>query len=79
MNLAKAARTLLSRQDWQRRIVTPDVQALMRRMPKPVGSFGYDAWGYHEDAAAVALGLSRWLYRHYFHAQAQGLEHVTAQ
>ncbi len=79
MNLAKAARTLLSRQDWQRRIVTPDVQALMRRMPKPVGSFGYDAWGYHEDAAAVALGLSRWLYRHYFHAQAQGLEHVPAQ
>lgn len=79
MNLARTAETLLSREQWRRRIVTPEVQALMRRMPKPVGSFGYDAWGYHEDAAAVALGLSRWLYRHYFHAQAQGLEHVPAQ
>ncbi len=60
-------------------IVTPELDALFARIPKPVGSFGYDAWGYNEDTAKFALGLVKWLYEHYFRVTAHGLEHVPAQ
>lgn len=58
------------------RIVTPEVDALMARMPKPVGSFGYDPWGYHESQARVGLGLSKLLYDRYFRVDAVGREHI---
>ena len=60
------------------RIVTPEVEDAMARIPKPVGSFGYDAWGYNEDAMKVGLGGAKWLYDHYFKVQAHGLEHIPA-
>ncbi|HEX4871634.1 MAG TPA: lysophospholipid acyltransferase family protein [Nevskiaceae bacterium] len=61
------------------RVVTPEIEAMVARIPKPVGSFGYDAWGYHESAFKVGLGLAKWLYDHYFRVQAHGLEQVPAQ
>ena len=58
------------------RVVTPEVEALMARIPKPTGSFGYDAWGYNERAARVGIGVARALYRHYFRVVPAGLQHV---
>lgn len=68
-----------SRDELYQRIVTPDIEHAIERMPKPVGSFGYDAWGYNEDAAKIGLGLIRWLYEKYFRVTAHGLEHIPAQ
>ncbi|SFF58107.1 1-acyl-sn-glycerol-3-phosphate acyltransferase [Fontimonas thermophila] len=62
-----------------RRLVTPEIEALFARIPKPVGSFGYDPWGYNENAAKLAVGIFRWLYEHYFRVTAHGLEHVPPQ
>lgn len=61
------------------RLVTPDIEALVARMPKPLGSFGYDPWGYNEEAAKVAIAITRWLSEHYFRVEAYGLEHVPAR
>lgn len=61
------------------RLVTPEVERQMERLPASVGSFGYDPWGYHPDAAVFALALGKWLYDHYFRVISQGLEHVPAQ
>lgn len=58
------------------RIVTPELEELFARIPKPVGSFGYDAWGYNENAAKLAVGVIKWLYEHYFRVTAHGLEHI---
>lgn len=60
------------------RLVTPDIEALVNRMPKPVGSFGYDPWGYNSTTLKISLGLVRWLYRHYFHVATHGLENIPA-
>lgn len=60
------------------RIVTSELEEMFARIPKPVGSFGYDAWGYNENQAKIALGLVKWLYEHYFRVTATGLEHVPA-
>lgn len=48
----------------------------VRRICKPSGSFGYDPWGFNEDRFRRALAFSLWLYRHYFHVAAYGLEHI---
>ena len=58
------------------RVVTPEIEAYMARMPKPVGSFGYDPWGYNESQAKVGLGLAKLLYDHYFRVTSTGLENI---
>lgn len=58
------------------RIVTPELEELFARIPKPVGSFGYDAWGYNENTAKLATGIIKWLYEHYFRVTAHGLENI---
>lgn len=62
-----------------RQIVNPEVESILDKIPKRVGSFGYDPWGYNENAAHFALGLFKWLYDHYFRVTAHGLENVPAQ
>ncbi|TAM10642.1 MAG: acyltransferase family protein [Nevskiaceae bacterium] len=58
------------------RLVTPDLEALVDRMPKPVGSFGYDPWGYNNATLKISLGLVRLLYLHYFRVETHGLENI---
>ena len=58
------------------RLITPEVEALLSRTPKPVGSFGYDAWGYNENMAKIGLGVAKFLYEKYFRVTAHGLENI---
>lgn len=68
-----------SREQMLARLVTPQIERYMERLPAPLGSFGYDPWGYNEDSAKFALAAGKWLYDHYFRVVAHGLEHVPAQ
>ena len=61
-----------------RRIVTPEIEALVARLPKRTGTYGYDAWGYDERRVKVGVGIVRLLYERYFRAVAHGLENVPA-
>lgn len=61
------------------RIVTPEIDAMIDRVHKHTGSFGYDAWGYDESSVKLAAGVMKLLYERYFRVQAQGLEHIPAQ
>lgn len=60
------------------RLVTPDIEQLVASIPKPVGSFGYDPWGYNEDRFKVALGAAKLLYDRYFRVTAHGLENIPS-
>jgi 1-acyl-sn-glycerol-3-phosphate acyltransferase len=57
-------------------LVTPEIEALVSSIPKPVGSFGYDPWGYNEDTFKHGLGVAKLLYDKYFRVVAHGLEHI---
>lgn len=59
-----------------RRVVTPEIDALVERVPKRVGSFGYDPWGYDESKVKLGAGVIRLLYEKYFRVTAHGLENV---
>jgi 1-acyl-sn-glycerol-3-phosphate acyltransferase len=60
------------------RLVTPEIEQLVASIPKPVGSFGYDPWGYNEDRFKVALGAAKLLYDKYFRVTAHGLENIPS-
>jgi len=59
-------------------LVTPEIEALVAGIPKPLGSFGYDPWGYNEDTFKLGLGVARLLYDKYFRVTAHGLENIPA-
>jgi 1-acyl-sn-glycerol-3-phosphate acyltransferase len=58
------------------RLVTPEIEQLVANIPKPLGSFGYDPWGYNEDRFKLALGVCKLLYEKYFRVTAHGLENI---
>ncbi|MEC9358987.1 MAG: 1-acyl-sn-glycerol-3-phosphate acyltransferase [Pseudomonadota bacterium] len=61
------------------RFVSAEIQGLLARVPKPLGSFGYDPWGYNEDAIKLAVPPVRWLYERYFRVVAHGLENIPSE
>jgi 1-acyl-sn-glycerol-3-phosphate acyltransferase len=75
----KALTSMSPREELLRHIVTPELDELFARIPKPVGSFGYDPWGYNENTAKFALGLVKWLYESYFRVTTSGLENIPEQ
>lgn len=72
-------RSLDVRQRIASALVTPEIEALVASIPKPIGSFGYDPWGYNEDTFKLGLGAARLLYDRYFRVVAHGLNHIPAQ
>lgn len=64
---------------WAQRFISDDIKAIVARNDKQLGSFGYDPWGYNEDAVKVGLALTRYLYERYFRVRAYGLEHIPSR
>jgi 1-acyl-sn-glycerol-3-phosphate acyltransferase len=69
-------KSLHLREEIARRLLTPEIDALIARTPKPVGSFGYDPWGYNENTVRLGLALCKLLYDRYFRVTASGLENI---
>lgn len=79
IDVLSALKNFSAKEEILRRLVTPEIEAAVAKIPKPVGSFGFDAWGYNEDQFKVALAAAKWLYDHYFKVQAFGLENIPKQ
>lgn len=75
MNL-QFLKSLNLKEEVLKRLVTPEIEELMAKAPKPVGSFGYDPWGYNENMAKIGLGFGKLLYDKYFRVTAHGLENI---
>lgn len=58
--------------------VTPEIEAAVNRIPKPVGSFGYDPWGYNVEGVKVWMSVIKPLYEHYFRVSTDGLENIPS-
>ena len=55
-----------------------DLDARTRALVVRRNEYGFDPFGFHPDHLSVAAKLARWLYRSYFRATAQGIEHIPA-
>ncbi len=60
------------------KLVPGEVRDRVARMPKSVGDYGFDPWGYRDDEALLGFTLAKFLHDHYYRVQSVGLEHVPA-
>ncbi|HUS64824.1 MAG TPA: lysophospholipid acyltransferase family protein [Kofleriaceae bacterium] len=54
----------------------PDFQARSRALTVRQNEYGFDPFGFNLGSAKYAVLAARWLYRHYFRAEAHGIERV---
>ena len=75
----KAVRKELSRVleiNWRQFVVSNEVNELVERMPKALGSKHYDPWGYNPETAKIGLTMVKYLYDYYFRVSAHGLKNI---
>jgi 1-acyl-sn-glycerol-3-phosphate acyltransferase len=60
-------------------LVSEETDRFVNSMPKTVGSFGYDPWGYNSETYKIALSVVKPIYDRYFRVEATGLEHVPKE
>lgn len=57
-------------------LVSPELNAQLDKIEKPIGSLGYDPWGFHADTNKVAYSLLSSVYENYFRVETSGIENV---
>lgn len=63
----------------EKRLLPQELKDAFNRARKPLGSLGYDRWGYHSPTSHMAAALARPFYEKYFRVDAFGRENIPAQ
>jgi len=59
--------------------LTPrELENKVNQIHKPVGSLGYDPWGYNTESLGFGLTLTRFLYDKYFRVETTGVENIPS-
>jgi len=61
------------------KLVPAELSEQIDRIRKPIGSLGYDPWGYNNEAIKYGFSLTRQLYEKYFRVEASGVDNVPAE
>jgi len=60
------------------KLVSVELSNQIDRIRKPIGSLGYDPWGYNDEGMKVGLSLARQLYEKYFRVETIGIDKIPA-
>lgn len=61
------------------RLVSTEQEKHINHMQKPIGTLGYDPWGYNNVTARYGLSLAKPIYEKYFRAEASGVDNIPAE
>ncbi len=61
------------------KLVSAELGEQIDRIDKPIGSLGYDPWGYNSDGMKMGLTLARQLYEKYFRVETTGIDKIPAE
>jgi 1-acyl-sn-glycerol-3-phosphate acyltransferase len=61
------------------KFVPQSIDDQINRVRKPIGSLGYDPWGYNSDALKIGLTVARQVYKKYFRVSTEGVENIPAK
>lgn len=61
------------------KLVPAALDAQITRIRKPIGSLGYDPWGYNNEVMKIGFSLTRQLYEKYFRVVCDGVDKVPAE
>lgn len=60
-------------------LVSEEVSEIVERVPKKLGSGGYDAWGFSKEMTKIGFRPVKWLHDNYFRVETKGIENVPAE
>ncbi len=58
------------------KLVPKELDEQLDRIKKPVGSLGYDPWGFNTDTNKIVMALFSGIYNKYFRVETNGIENV---
>lgn len=61
------------------KIVPQALEDQINRIRKPIGTLGYDPWGYNNESVKIGFTLTRQIYEKYFRVTADGVDNVPAE
>lgn len=61
------------------RLVPAKLDEQLNRIRKPIGSLGYDPWGYNNETFKSGFSLTKPIYEKYFRTEAHGVDHIPAE
>jgi 1-acyl-sn-glycerol-3-phosphate acyltransferase len=57
-------------------LVSDELDQQMDRIEKPLGTLGYDPWGFNSETNKIVFSLFSGIYNKYFRVETHGIEHV---
>ncbi|KEF32249.1 MAG: acyltransferase family protein [Gammaproteobacteria bacterium] len=60
------------------KLVPAELDQHINRIRKPIGTLGYDPWGFNADAVKYGFSLTKQIYEKYFRVSAHGVEKIPA-
>lgn len=70
MNLAKFLK---------HRLVSSELDEQIDQIGKPIGSLGYDPWGYSNDTLKIGYAITREIYEKYFRVEVDGIDQIPSE
>jgi 1-acyl-sn-glycerol-3-phosphate acyltransferase len=61
------------------KLVPAELSDQVDRIRKPIGSLGYDPWGFHNESMKVGLAMAHHLYEKYFRVETVGIDKIPAE
>ncbi|UZE94376.1 lysophospholipid acyltransferase family protein [Alkalimarinus alittae] len=61
------------------KFISKELDAQLDKIEKPVGSLGYDPWGFNAETNKLMLSLYSNVYNKYFRVQTDGIDNVPAK
>ena len=61
------------------RLVPAELDDHINRIRKPIGTLGYDPWGYNNETMKYGLSITKRVYEKYFRVEAHGVENIPAE
>jgi 1-acyl-sn-glycerol-3-phosphate acyltransferase len=61
------------------RLVSKELDEHINSIRKPIGTLGYDPWGYNNETIKYGLSIAKPIYEKYFRTEAHGVDHIPAE
>ena len=61
------------------RLIPAELENHINRIRKPIGSLGYDPWGYNNEVMKYGFSLTRQIYEKYFRVEATGVDKIPSE
>ncbi|MBR9871272.1 MAG: acyltransferase family protein [Gammaproteobacteria bacterium] len=61
------------------KLISTESDNQIDRIEKPIGTLGYDPWGFNSDMVKMGMGLARHVYEKYFRVETSGIDNIPAE